>query len=78
MAEPMQAPVMDWNTGDRMWDPRANDAAGHPNPQGDVDNIPNLGVAEARGNETSPVPGGHESSAIGINRHARCLPSEHV
>ncbi len=57
MADPLQAPPMDWSTGDKVWDPRAGPAPGQPDRQGDINNILDLGVADARSNEPLSATG---------------------
>lgn len=57
MADPLRAPSVDWDTAEKVWDARHAPASGQPGREGDVNNILDLGAADACGNQPLPVTG---------------------
>ncbi len=48
---------MDWDTAEKVWDARHAPASGQPSRERDVNNILDLGAADACGNQPLPVTG---------------------
>ena len=59
MADPLQAQPVDWGDGDKVWDAHASSAPPPPNRQADVNNILDLGVGVAGGDQSLPMSGEH-------------------